>query len=645
MILKKINKELKYNSSTMSIKTLTAIYLCFILTFTLCQVRKRLEILIKKIEKGEMRYLNQALKIISNTKKLKNKFKIVQFFLKKIKTNQFAIHTLKNHIWQNISSDITTFFYDELEKHKICSFTYPLEKFIISYFRNQNLFYLATFNTNNSPLCKNNVRIVDDIKTNITDYKTNTLKSIIVEKKKKYYVVINGEKIFGPYKKVDWIYYDRDYRNYAFLYNNNNRINFNGKEMKIKYTCSYVAGLFNNNIYLVCDSKKYRNGIFIFHNFKKKYLVCSRRNEFPIYFSEDGDSFLYICFNNKTISVYYNEHPIKRYKRENNNLFINSPAYINKKFIYLRMTIKRTSIPLRIIYDIARKKSSLIKANSDIIFLGEDYYYLKTDKKFFYVYKNGKSIYRKKLSAIFMDEHNTLPVGNFPLFNSQGEFYLNKISNSAFYSYLSLNPVKLLIFLDGKISILTSLPGTSLGTVNTGNNSGKTTIFFNGYEPGGKPICYIVGRKKINKKKGYVCLYDDRLDSIIMYRYLETTNEGIIYIPKLKNKIKFWINSDIRGYGISKVDSFFYLLDDGFNRAKILLIPLLKNVTIPILLNPNIFLSHNTSLFYDRTFNPFHSSINKIYLVNTSSGGFIKKIKRIKKFCKYQKKLCKISKL
>ncbi len=628
-------------------KKIIAIVICLIIgtKFTYSQISKRLQKIVRKIEKERnLNYLTQALNLIKNSKNIKKKFKIWKFFLKNFKTNKFAKETLKNYIWQDINEYITTLFHNELEKYRLCSIKqYP--RFHYAYIPEQNILYLGSPNNRLNPLndyasCKNNVKIVDGIYYLVMS-SNNTFKSITFAENNKFFVILDSKKLLGPYKNVSLIRYDKEFKKYAFTSNDGKYLHFNGKEIELKYRCPNTIGVYGDNVFLACKSKKYKNSQFILRNLKEKFAIC--KGEIDITISDDGNEFAYVCHTTSITSIYYKGHPIKRYKRDG---AIISNLTINKKYVsFLILNLKQINLSFTsIIHDIINNKTYPIKSiNSNIIFIGKNYYYLKIKGENIYLYKNRRIIYRRNLSKIFI-QHNLKSHHN-PRQRLYYHININNLAKKGFYWYMYYTAETIsremrhlfFTFWNGKLNIWVVRP--SLQSV-VHINDNETIIDLH---DGQQPVCLLYTKHGVIKKNEWQCHYSPTSKILAFLKYLKNSDTTIIYINQQKKKLELkgkWGWESMSG-DFLKIDKYFLYIP--YNKEEslpsLLFIPLIKNKVITISTNKYIILKgYNTSSFINWP----DEKVNTIelYLLNHIPEKITNEINKIKKFCTYQKKLC-----
>lgn len=611
------------------------IVICWLLVINYvdCQISRKLQKIVNKINNGDMYSLNRAVMIIENARGIRKKFKIWKFFYNNITTNKLMMESIRYSMWQYLYKYVTQLISDEIDIYKVCSFPVPPEKIHYAYFPDSNLLYLSVFNMpSNRIVCKDNVKIVDKIKYTAVKYPENVIKAIIYTDKQRVYVKIGSKYLFGPYKDINgYVYFDDDYKNYAFIYNNGSRLNFNNKQIKLQYLCVHPIGIFRDEVHLLCNSKKYKNSQFLYFNFKKGSVLCSKNSIYYNY-SKNGD-IVYICRNRNLTSVFFNNHLVKRYlttKMVFGGQYIYGGMSGSRYVIYsIRMSgIDRGFVDKQVVYDTVLKKVQPIVSDSNIIFLSDDYFYCKWAGSNVIVYKNNAKFKELKLDSDYIQN-----------------IYMNKVSDNAFYISLYKRKNRsysyIVFFKDGTVDTV----DFAQEILYTRQNSKKNYVGFiiNATDSNGVERCYIYNGKKKKVKQGYHCYYYDKnFNSYIFRKHVKEEDKSIIYISKYKQtvEVKGFSGYNIHDWYIVKKDNLLYLYNYLSNPLAgpvlVLFIPVIGKKAISVPMNNNnvilpVYSSYMSNIISDG-----------LYLLHEFPSSVADKIKEVRGFCKYQKKLCSV---
>lgn len=607
------------------------------LSYINCEVPKRLKKIVDKINKGNVTSLSDAVKIINNIENIRKKFKVWKFFLENTKTNKFAYNTFKNLIWQSISKNITKIMDERLANEKVCSFYQIPQRVAYAYSPQNKKLYLSTDIPYSNLVCKKNTKIVDEIKHIAWEYPGFILKAIVYREKQNTYVNTEDKHLYGPYKNADYIYYDNNYENFAFLYNGGTGLNFNGTEIKLQYTCTTLVLLSKNKVALVCNSKKYRNYQFLYSKTASvKSVLCDDHS--IIYANNENGDIVYLCKTKSLASIFLNNRLIKRYSQKfPHNVYIRD---INISSKYITYTIFKNKDTIRVIYDITSKQFKNIESNSNIILAGNNYFYCKWKEFNLIVYKNGK-----KFIKISKDRKNLM---DFNLIsrssNLSSSIYLAKLSDRAFYfSYYNQyegGTTYIIFFVEGRYDIIRN--GDYLYNF---SKKGNNIFYINTKDSENRRQCYFYYNNRKVLEDGYHCyIYNIHPVEYILIKP-RGKKKAVIYLKKYKKR--FEISGpeyfyDRAEWYIGMVDGIFYL----YNLPPSWMIPQedLKFLFLPLARKKAVIfsLSGNTILgdfIYNTTYTK--TNFSGLYFLSKIPSEIIKYIKTVRNFCKHQKKLCK----
>jgi hypothetical protein len=288
-----------------------------------------------------------------------------------------------------------------------------------------------------------------------------------------------------------------------------------------------------------------------------------------------------------------------------------------------------------IIFDCANKKAKLIQANSNLVFVGDDYFFIKRDKSNVYLYKNDTKIFTIPLEV---PEH----LSDYVV-SSDNKYFINKVADKGFYvniyaGYANYNSY--IIYWEGRIKVV-EIKEMEKYYMEPPYRSDDSVLILNASNGSD---CYVFTPHRFGEKFDYTCFYYSRnFKSLILTKYFKRKNVTKFFIEKFNKTFYIKGQVNLSDVYIGYEDGLLYLIVSEYSTTpyrKKLLIPLINKDSVTIPLPYNIIAPDEGYIIYNENYYGSLTS-NKIYILPKIPLSIRKKVSKLLNLCKYRKNLCR----
>lgn len=310
---------------SMVVVRFAALFICimnFLFSINTKEIRK-IKKYARRANKGYFTDFGKIINIIKNEPSLKTKLKLIKWLRNVIKYPIFS-RSLEVMPKQILEERVKNGFLYYLKNNILCASRKQINTLIFHYDRKYDVLFVNPDygHSDNVQCVSKSIYLVDDFLSVYYDPEKN-LKALVYRYKDKIYLYMNGKVQKTEYTNMKRIYFNDNYTKYALLFEEKrgSGIDINGKKYMIKRRkcVDFYADSNFDNWALVCQSRKYKNKVFLLYKNYKKLLFNHIKD---VYLNGEGVFYVGHSYGDRrnenippsNLSIVINSKVFKRYR-------------------------------------------------------------------------------------------------------------------------------------------------------------------------------------------------------------------------------------------------------------------------------------------------------------------------------------------